>query len=85
MIYEFQCNKCGHLWEENLPIARRNEPLDGPCPNCKKKGGVEKQFVTSICYDTKSSGAISRTPDSFNDLLKNMKKHAGRNNTINVK
>jgi hypothetical protein len=85
MIYEFECEKCGHEWVENLALSKRNEPLDSHCPNCKKVGHTIRKFSSNIVGDTKSSGAISRCSDGFNDLLKNMKKGAGRGNTINTK
>ena len=44
--YDYQCKKCKHEWEESLTIAKRNDPLDLPCPECKIVGNVTKLVGT---------------------------------------
>ena len=31
-LYEYECRKCRHEWEQDLPIAKRNRAR---CPKCK--------------------------------------------------
>jgi putative FmdB family regulatory protein len=33
-MYDYQCHKCGHSFEEHRPIAFRDKEY--PCSNCKK-------------------------------------------------
>ena len=37
-LYDFECEKCSHTFEEFLTISLMDIPLDAACPSCKKKG-----------------------------------------------
>lgn len=79
--YDYRCEKCGYTWEQHFPIAERDTPLNEPCPECNEPGNIEKYLpsTSGLCYTV----AKLKTPDSFKDLLKNIKsKH--RHSSINV-
>lgn len=44
-MYDYYCEKCSKLWEENLPMSKRNLPCKSPCPICKEDGGVKKNIT----------------------------------------
>ena len=44
-IYEHQCEKCNHIWEDLFSSWR--SPVPEECPNCKEKGHIKR--LTSWC------------------------------------
>jgi putative FmdB family regulatory protein len=45
--YEYECKKCGHVYEEVLQISER-ENKNGKCPKC---GSIKKEkLITSIQF-----------------------------------
>lgn len=44
--YEYECEKCQHVWDDFRRMADRETPLNEPCPNCKELGFV-KQLIGS--------------------------------------
>ena len=36
-IYEYHCESCNYEFEELLPVSKRDEPLESPCPECDEK------------------------------------------------
>ena len=36
-IYEYHCESCEFEFEELLPVSKRDEPLESPCPECNEK------------------------------------------------
>jgi len=77
MTYDYTCSKCETTFELNLTIARRDEPISQPCPNCKKKKCVTR-VVNSlpISYDTMNP--IRRAGSGWNDVLKKISAGAGK-------
>lgn len=43
--YNYECEKCGKLWEDIYPISERDVPTTKPCPHCKKKNCVRKSWA----------------------------------------
>ena len=43
--YDYHCEQCEYTWEDFLPIARRNDPCEKPCPICC--GGPVKKLIGS--------------------------------------
>lgn len=88
--YDYRCNLCGYEWELNVPIADRDKALGEPCPDCKTPDegsgeptpSIERiQAAPGVSYTY--SGSRPKTPDSFKDVLRNIKsKH--RHSTIDV-
>ena len=82
-IYNYRCDECHYEWEEQRTIAERNLPLDDLCPDCGAVATIEK-FLPSfngLCYTV---DGVGKTPDTFNDLLKNIKKNH-RGSTIQTR
>lgn len=85
MIYEFKCENCNETFSESLEIFSRNKPLNEPCPKCGNQGSVFRVFSSSITYDTVDVQTRARRANSdFADVMKSIKKTAGKGNTINV-
>jgi putative FmdB family regulatory protein len=80
--YDYKCEKCGHEFEEMLPISRRNEPAEVPCerqlhraaPICD--GEVKmKVAAAGFAYDNISSpGHKKSSPSWMKDKLKEIKR-----------
>jgi putative FmdB family regulatory protein len=43
--YNYECDKCGKLWEDIYPMSERDVPTTKPCPYCKKKKCVRKSWA----------------------------------------
>lgn len=71
--YDYRCTECEHAWEEDHTIAERDLPVGKPCPECGKPA-VEKYLpsTSGLCYSVENMG--KKVPDTFKDLLRNMKK-----------
>lgn len=68
-LYDYQCNSCGDLQTKLLPIDRRMEPTESPCPVCNSIRTINMKInAPAIGY---SHGL--KTTESFNDKLKDMK------------
>ena len=84
-MYDYKCNECSHLWEENLTMSNRDLPCSNPCPNCGKTDCVVKHvggFPTlatdsTLTADKKTGGRWSEimervknsVPKSYHDNL----------------
>ena len=82
--YDYECENCGHTFEEDLKIADRKIPTESPCerqlhraaPIC---GGEVKQIIAApyFGYDnihTRHS-TNNKEPGWFSDKMKDMKKN----------
>lgn len=50
-IYEYQCDECGHVFEE---WVKQFEVDEYPCPNCKD--GVGLRLISRPCFLLKGTG-----------------------------
>ena len=77
--YSYKCKECGNHFDEKHTISERYQPTEKPCNECG--GEVAMTMATSSIV---AGVAIrDKKPDFFRDRLKDMKKTAGRNNTLN--
>lgn len=83
MIYSYQCEKCSHIFDMDLEVDHRNDPLSKPCPSCSEIS-VKRNFIAPAIV---SGGGeiISKTDSGWNDTLKRIKKASGKSNTIQTK
>lgn len=84
MVYEYKCDDCGHRWEMVLTIAKRDEPLADLCPKCAESHIKRVPGAAAISYQ----GAYTmhqRAGNEWNDVLKGIKKAAGKNSTIQTR
>jgi putative FmdB family regulatory protein len=47
-FYNFLCKECGYTFDENLPIDKRDEPIESKCPQCGKESTVERTMGSVI-------------------------------------
>lgn len=74
--YDLKNTKTGEEKEFLISISKKEEMVESGEWVQVHKG------ATTIVSDV--GGLLSKTDDGFKDLLKNIKKHSGRNNTIKV-
>ena len=76
--YDYYCKSCLHDWELFLPLSRMNEPLSNPCPNCGEYDNIEKIIGAPVVHWSFMGSTIqSHAPETFKDVLRNMKKNLG--------
>lgn len=76
-MYDYRCDGCGHIWEENLSMANREKPCKAACPGCNKKGSVKKNVAgfpgvnvdTTLTPDKKTGGRWSEIMNRINSGL----------------
>lgn len=80
--YDYQCKNCGFHAEAVVPIASRDVPCDVPCQECGETAIERIPGAPGISY-TVAGRSGPKTPDSFKDVLRNIKKNH-KYSTINV-
>ena len=67
-IYEHQCTKCEHIWEDLFKIS---DPVPEQCPECKTTGNIKR--LISWC-----SGTVELSGHELKQHLKNEGKKLAR-------
>ena len=84
--YGFICNKCSHKFDLYLPISKREEPINKPCPNCSLNESVCRDFneysQTIGCDATLT--ANTATGGRWNELMGRMKKGLAKRHHSNL-
>jgi rubredoxin len=44
MRYRYQCSACAFVFEKDLPMDNRDEPIDSECPECGTVGEVKRKW-----------------------------------------
>lgn len=71
-VYDYECQKCGHIFELVLKMSEREKPTIEPCPECKTVS--IKQIITrAIPLGDPVRLGISRLPSDWCDFLKDIK------------
>ena len=75
--YDYECIKCGYVFEEDLKIADRKIPTEERCrfPTC---GGEVKQIIvkaSGFAYDNIRTKHSKKEPGWFSDKIKDMKRN----------
>ena len=78
--YDFICTKCKDEFEQNVPVARRDQIQ---CPKCGAPAG-RKPAAPAFTMNGKMS-VQQRAGSGWNDVLKKVKAGAGKKNTIHTK
>jgi predicted nucleic acid-binding Zn ribbon protein len=85
MTYVYSCLNCENRWEGRHPIDDRDKPLDLPCPECGESGKIKRvPTAVRVSYQGFQS-PITRAGGEWNDVLKSIKKGAGKKSTIETK
>lgn len=74
--YGFICKKCEHRFDCYLKMDEREQPLSEPCPSCKKKKSITREydsFTQPIASDTNLT-PNKATGGKWNELMGRMKK-----------
>lgn len=68
--YEYNCKKCGHLFDRMTRISAMDEATKEPCPSCHESA-VERMFPSSApsIGDAVRLG-IRRPDEGFKDVLR---------------
>ena len=69
-IYDYRCEKCEELWEENLSMSKMNSPTKKPCPHCEETGCVVKHVggFPGLATDATLT-ANKKTGGQWNELM----------------
>jgi len=75
--YDYECIKCGYVFEEDLKIADRKIPTEERCrfPTC---GGEVKQIIvkaSGVAYDNIRTKHSKKEPGWFSDKIKDLKRN----------
>lgn len=81
--YDYRCNICHSVWEEQRTIADRDTPLSTMCPWCFNKDNEIERIPGAPGVSYTVFGARSRAPETFKDVLRKIKKN-NRGSTIEV-
>jgi putative FmdB family regulatory protein len=77
-LYDFECEKCNHFYEEFHIIAEMDKPLNKPCPSCKKKGGIIRIVGSGRIVDSarlESTKGRLRPTKEFTEVMTRIKKN----------
>ena len=78
-LYDFECEKCSHRYEEFHTIANMDIPLSEPCPSCKEQGSIIRIVGTGRIVDIarleSTKGRMKPTKDFTEVMTKMKKKH----------
>jgi|ETNmetMinimDraft_24_1059892.scaffolds.fasta_scaffold59078_2 predicted nucleic acid-binding Zn ribbon protein len=85
MTYDYQCEKCGKTWEMFLPYTKRDEPLSED--HCEKGGCKVVRLISApnMNYETSRGSVLNQAGSGWNDVLNDIKKNSGKDNTIITK
>ena len=51
--YEYECTKCGYVFEKLMSVAKRLEPRKWVCPNCREVECLDiKIGASNLSYST---------------------------------
>ena len=77
-LYDFECEKCNHSFEQFLTIAEMDKPLKESCPSCKKKGNIIRIVGAGGMVDSarleSTKGRLKPTKE-FTEVMSRMKKN----------
>ncbi len=77
-LYDFECEKCNHFFEDFQIIADMDIPLSNPCPCCKEKGNVIRIVGRGGIVDSgrleSTKGRLKPTKE-FTEVMTRIKKN----------
>lgn len=79
-LYTYKCRECENEFNQVHRMDDRAIPEGEPCPECGTEGKVYQKIGTPVIGY--SIAPNMRTSDNFNSRLKEIKKKAGRENTV---
>ena len=82
-LYDFECEKCNHYYEEFYTIAEMDKPLNEPCPCCKDKGSIIRIVGSGRIVDSvrlESTKGRLRPTKEFTEVMTRIKKNHPESN-----
>lgn len=80
ITYDYQCQSCGHSFEEWVEQEERYAPEAEPCPVCGEKQ-VKRAFIGAPSFANPASIGVKKPDGEFRNLLSKIKKdHRGSGN-----
>ena len=70
-LYDYQCQECGIVFEESLPIDDRKAPTEKPCFRCGE-GEIQLLISAPNIGDPVRLG-VTRPSADFNDVMQKIK------------
>lgn len=77
-LYQYQCKKCNHFFEEIYIYSKRDFPTKNPCPSCGEVE-VERAIGTPAISDPIKMG-MKGTDGGFKEVLSKIKQAHPRHN-----
>jgi len=65
-LYEFQCNKCGHIFEQI-------QGLDDPAPPCPECGEKSHKLIAQVSFKLNSNETLNRIEKRYQHYIKGRK------------
>lgn len=66
--YEYKCFSCEHIFEEFLPISKRNKPEKKPCSSCGEKK-IKQVILSSPNVGVDFGVDIRKANGGFKDAM----------------
>lgn len=73
--YHFHCKKCDKHWEDTIKIAEMDIPLKKACPECKKRGGIERLIEAPKIVGGVDGQSSLRHDGAFKEVMAKVKEN----------
>ena len=71
-LYDYQCQECGVVFEESLPIDDRKAPTEKPCFKCGE--GEIRLLISAPSIGDPVRLGVTKPSVEFNDVMQKIKK-----------
>lgn len=68
--YDYRCNSCGNVWEQNIPLAQSDDLPACRTVNCSTPAVEKLKSAPGFSY---TLGDRKKVPESFKDVLRQIK------------
>lgn len=77
-LYNYQCEKCGHVMEMSKKISERDETSADTCSSCDSVGTFKRQVgAPLVAYSVTVNGGYGTVSDGWRDVLRKVHKAPG--------
>lgn len=74
MLYQYKCNSCEEIFEEDLRMSDYDKPMKSPCPYCGDDDCVVRHIAVAPALGYGMNSQV-KTSSNFNDRLKEIKEN----------
>lgn len=75
--YDYNCENCGHVFEEFLSMSKCDKPISDPCPKCGQK--KVKKMVSSFAICDPVTLGLKKPDRGFRDVLSKVREKHPKN------